>query len=135
MDITELARQALAQREFTAQVGAGQTQRQITLRLPTHYESMLAATRAGAYSGDAKQDRLASQIKLQRELLIVAIVGWSGVQVCDVLGTDEADPLEYSADAVVLLLDAQPEWEAELGAELLAKLAARRLKKDTAAKN
>ena len=131
MDISDLKRQAQSQREFAVALGP----RSITLRAPTHYESLLAASRAGAYVGDAKQDRLVSQIKLQRELLQLAIVGWSGVLVSDVLATDLNDPLDHSPDAVVLLLDAQPEWEAELGAELLAKLAARRLMKDTAEKN
>jgi hypothetical protein len=82
-------------------------------------------------------DDQAAHIILQRTLLLIAVVAWSGVLVSDVLPShaQAADALPWAEDAVAMLLDAQPDWEKELGAALMQRLADRKTKKDTAAKN
>ena len=134
MDLADLKRYATAAREFSVPVGAASAPRHITLRLPTQHEVVLAARRSGLH-GVAED--AAAHVVLQRTLLLCALVAWSGVVVGDVLADHPqgTDALEWSADAAVLLLDAQPEWEQELGSALMERMAQRKAVKDTAAKN
>jgi hypothetical protein len=134
MDLADLKRYALAQREFSCTLGEVNAPRTITLRIPTHHETVLAARRSGLHTAG---DDLASHIVLQRSLLLQAVCAWSGVLIGDVLPDhdDAAKPLVYEREAVELVLDSQKDWEVELGAQLLQRMANRREVKDTAAKN
>ena len=134
MDLQDLKRQALAAREFSVPVGPADAPRHITLRLPTQHEIVLASRRSGLH---AVQDDAAAHVVLQRALLLLAVVGWSGMQVLDVL-PDHAqgtEVLEWSADAVALVIDAHPGWEADLNVALMQHMVERRVTKDTASKN
>jgi hypothetical protein len=134
MDFSDIKRLATAAREFSVAVGPGSAPRHITLRLPTHHESVLAARRSGLHHMELDS---ASHVVLQRTLLLAAIVAWSGVLVVDVLQehAQAAEPLPLEPGAAELLLDCHPEWETELGAQLLQRMAQRRAVQDTAEKN
>lgn len=134
MDLHDLKRLALAAREFSVSVGPADAPRHITLRTPTQHEVVLAARRAGLH---AVQDDAAAHVVLQRSLLLLAVVAWSGVLVADVLPDhpQATDVLTCEADAVQLVIDAQPQWEAALGAALMERMSRRAQEKDTAAKN
>lgn len=134
MDLSDLKRHAIAAREFSVPVGAPDAPRHITLRMPTQHEVVLAARRSGLHGVD---EDAAAHIVLQRTLLQLAMAGWSGVVVGDVLPDhpEAAQPLEWSAGAAELLLDAQPDWGQTLGGALMERMAARKAQKDTAAKN
>jgi hypothetical protein len=134
MDLSDLQRYATAAREFSVAVGPADAPRQITLRLPTQHEVNVAARRSGLAG---VVDDKAAHIILQRTLLLLAVVAWSGVLVGDVLSDCEhADqPFALEPGAAQLLLDAQPDWELVLIQELMRRLAERNVKKDTATKN
>lgn len=120
MDINDLKRRAQALREITAQVGPADAPRTVTLRKPTRLEAKLAAVRCGVGSGG-----VAATLRMERDLLAGAVVGWQGVTLADVLTDGSAtEPLAYHAEAVPLLLDAQPDWEEALGAALFAAMVA-----------
>jgi nucleotide-binding universal stress UspA family protein len=132
MDLADLKRQATAAREFSVSVGT--PPRHITLRTPTEHELTLAARRAGMHSAT---DDVAASLVLERALVCACLVAWSGVTVGDVLPDSDqaAQPLDFEAGAVPLLLDAKHAWAQELWAALVERLADRRVKKDTAEKN
>lgn len=134
MDLDTLKRRATAAREFQVAVGPQDALRQFTLRVPTPHEVKVAASRAGVAS--VLEDQ-AAHVLLQRALLLLAVVGWSGVTVGDVLPQAEqsTDALELESGAVELVLDANPEWEKVLGNALYERMTQRRAQKDTAAKN
>lgn len=134
MELEEIKRQALAARQFDETVGAEGAERYISLRLPTQHEVVLATRRAGL---QRMADDMAATVVLQRALLVSAVIGWSRVTVGDVLpdSAQAAELLVYEPGAVELLLDAKPDWEEQLGAALLHRLAQRRAVQDTAAKN
>jgi hypothetical protein len=134
MELEDLKRLALAARQFDVTVGPEDAPRYISLRLPTQHEVVLATRRAGLHR---MADDMAAHVVLQRALLVSSVIAWSRVTVGDVLpGSAQADELlVYEAGAVELLLDAKPDWEEELGAELLNRLVQRRAVQDTAAKN
>jgi len=134
MDLSDLKRHAIAAREFAVPVGAQDAPRHITLRLPTQHEVVLAARRSGLHG---VEEDAAAHIVLQRALLQLAMVAWAGVVVGDVLPghPEAAQPLEWSAGAAELLLDAQTDWAHTLGNALMERMAERKAAKDTAAKN
>jgi hypothetical protein len=79
-------------------------------------------------------------VVLQRNLLLLAMVAWSGVLVADVLQQDPPHPqagdvLEFAPESAELWIDAHPAWEAELSAALMQRMAQRKDVQDTAAKN
>lgn len=134
MDLADLKRYAIAAREFSVQVGPQDQPRHITLRLPTQHEVNLTASRSGLYGA---QDHVAANVILQRNLLLLAMVAWSGVLVADVLPdhAQATDVLAHEPGAAELLLDANPDWEKALANALMQRLAQRNAVKDTAAKN
>lgn len=126
MELEDIRRQAMAAREFEKVVDHGS----FWLRLPTRYEVTLAARRAGGNEDPA------SLLILERALVELAIVRWSGVNIKDVLPDEAQDePLPHSPDAVRILLDAKPDWATELGVALFDRMAQRKEERDTAAKN
>jgi len=128
-ELDYLRRKALAARQFDVQLAAGVV---ATLRIPTRHQSMVAYMEA---SGGTKA---ANQVRWQRQLLLLAIVGWSGVLARHVLPSMEQggdDPLAFEAGAVELLLDAQEDWAEQILAELVQRLDQRQATEDTAAKN
>lgn len=144
MDLSDIHRQALAAREFTETID-GAT---FTLRLPTRLDSRIALTRVlAAHPGETNNDVLA--LRVERESLIQAIVGWTGVPMHWVLpGATAEPPLEacvsdaappaqfaYSPQCVALLLDTQPDHAETLGRELFNRVRRRNGVLDTAAKN
>lgn len=134
MDLADIARQALAAREFSVTVGPAHAPRHLTLRVPTQHQTALAARRAGLHQA---QPDAAATLVLERSIQASAVVGWHGVQVGDVLPESEAaaEPLPFAPGAVELLLDAQPEW-AELALQaLISRIAARHAVQEAGAKN
>ncbi len=134
MDLADLKRYATAAREFSVAVGPQDQPRNITLRMPTAHELMLVALRSRVK--DVHDPSTANHV-LQRNLLHSGVVAWSGVCVGDVLPdhAQASDVLPCEPDAVLLWLDANPEWENELGTALMKRLSDRVVQRDTAAKN
>jgi hypothetical protein len=128
--LADLKARALRAREFTHGIG----ECQFTLRTPTRTEVREVTRARGLLNFDT--DALALPL-LRQYLLLSALVGWTGVRVSDVLRAEPAarDPLPWSADAVSLLLDAQPDWADELGGVLLEQLHQRTASVDADAKN
>lgn len=129
MDLADIQYRARAQREFTVACDHAS----FTLRRPYPYEVALAERR----SRETAATPGASLIALERELLRSAVVGWEDVRVSDVLEQppEPDEPLAWHADAVELLLNAQPQWAARLGSELFDRLATAREAQEAAAKN
>lgn len=128
MELDDIKRLAKAARQIGVKAGPGA----FTLQVPTKLQSSIAYMEAGGGAGL----RGASLLKFQRALLLLAVVGWSGVPLSAVLADQSAaEDLPYTPDAVELLLDAQPGWEEVLSAALMQAINARRELEDTAAKN
>ena len=125
MDLADLKRKAQASRQFDADLGGGVV---FQLRTPTKHEASIA------YMESSSGNRATTEVKWQRTLLVVAVVGWSGVKEAHVLG-EGGDAIDFDAGATSLLFDAQPEWEEALLAALVPKLTARQAAEDTAEKN
>lgn len=128
-DLDYLRRKALAARQFDVSPEPGVS---FTLRVPTKHESMVA------YMEAAGGRKAANQVRWQRQLLLLAVVGWSGVVARHVLpGIEQGgdDPLAFEPGAAELLLDAQDAWAEQLLAELVQRLDTRQAAEDTAAKN
>jgi hypothetical protein len=128
MELADIKRNALAARQFSVEVASAT----FTLTIPTKMQSSICYTEAAT---KGKFDRVA-MIRFQRSLMLTAVSGWSGVLLRHALPGHEGDePFDFDADGVELLMDAQPDWEETLTAKLLDKIAERKAKEDTAAKN
>jgi hypothetical protein len=128
MELDDIKRLAKAARQIGVKAGPGA----FTLQVPTKLQISIAYMEAGG-GGTL---RGATLLRYWRALLLLAVVGWSGVPLSAVLeGQPDTDDLPYSPDAVELLLDAQPEWEQLLTDTLIDALNKRRGVEDTAAKN
>lgn len=126
MDWAAIQAQQRAAREIEAPAGG----HSFTLRVPTRHEVNVAVARLLVANGDG------SVALLQRKLLELAIVGWNGPRMRDLLpASDDATPLPCEPAAVPLLLDEQPELEDELGAALNRAFAARRERAEDIAGN
>lgn len=130
MDLDYIRRHAEAARLFQCSVGGCSFQ----LRLPTKLQTSVAYAEARAASPAGGMG--AATVRFQRLVLLQALVGWSGVLVRHVLpGHEGAEPFAFEPGAAEVLLDAQPAWESELLAELLAEVDRRRLAEEAAAGN
>lgn len=108
-------------------------ERRLTLRAPTRTEMREAMHRNDLLAGS--ESGLVFTL-LQHYLLLRHIVGWQGVRLRDVLpGSTDPAPLPWSAEAVALYLDANPEHEGTMGSELIARSQARNQKLEEDAKN
>lgn len=120
MDKHDIMRKARAARQFSVEVAPGVS---ITLQLPTRQEVAIAAARAGLHKEGAQAEGL---VRVQRDLLQAAVVGWGvGVTLQHVLPDEPAESLPFDADMVPLLLDAQPAWEQVLLQRFVAEREAR----------
>lgn len=129
MELEAIRRKAQAARQFEVPLDGDAVV--IEMRSPTKHESTVA------YMENSGTAKAANQVRWQRALLEISIVGWRGVQLQHLLpdaanGT-EAVPFEDGAAA--LLLDAQPDWADKLLADLVPRLGNRQAAEDTAAKN
>ena len=85
MELDDIRRNAIAARQFEAVVD-GVT---FTLRVPTKLEASIA------YMESTGSTSASSQLRWQRALLVLAIVGWSGLRIAHVLlDTDGAFEFE-----------------------------------------
>lgn len=125
MELADLKRRAQASRQFDADLGGGVV---FQLRTPTKHEASIA------YMESSSGNRATTEVKWQRTLLVVAVVGWSGVKESHVLG-EGSDAIDFDKEATALLFDAQPQWEEALLAALVPKLTERQAAEDTAEKN
>ncbi len=114
--LADLRRRAQAAREFEVDLGADV---RVRLRTPTRVQARETAHRHGLLR--TAPDAVELQL-LQHYLLLQAVVGWVGVRCAHVDAAAGADPLPWSADAVPLVLDAQPLWADALGSALLEAL-------------
>jgi hypothetical protein len=134
MDLETLKRKAAAALQFSVPASA-KCPASFTLRLPTRFEASVCYTRVAQHEGARDP---AAMVRLQRALLLGAVVGWEGVRKSHLLPglpPEQDGALEFDPAAVELLLDAQPDWEEALTAELLAKRSQRAAVEDTATKN
>ena len=128
MDFDDIKRQQLAARQFSVSAGHAT----FTLQIPTEFEKRLSYL---TESGGRKFDSV-TMIKVQRSMLLRAIVGWSGVQVKDALPDFAGDDtFAFEAGAAEVLMDAQTEWEETLSTALFERITSDKAAKDTAAKN
>ena len=137
MDLSELKQKAQAAREFSVALPtAGGDKCSVILRLPTEHDVRLASMRAGVVAmADA-----GAMVVLERALLLLAVIGWTGVVHADVLASLATDiegqvPFAFEAGATELFLDANPDWTQTLWGELIARLANRRAEREVASKN
>jgi hypothetical protein len=128
MDAADIRAAAQRAREFTHTIG----ERSFTLRAPTRTELRETIRAHGLMS--ASGDVLALPL-LCHYLLLRGLVGWAGVRVCDLGYSTDTAPLPWSADAVQVLADAQPDWADAMGSALLAKSQARTAEAEADAKN
>lgn len=128
MELEAIRRKAQAARQFDVSLPSGIV---VNMQAPTKHESTVAYMES---SGIAKS---ASQVRWQRALLVLAIVGWRGVLVQHLLpgATNGNEAVAFEPGAAELLLDAQPDWGDQLLAALVPRLSARQAAEDTAAKN
>lgn len=127
MELSEIKRQAQAAREFTHTVDAAT----FTLRMPTRFEGQLAAREC-----ERGERHEVYALRVERRLLLSAVVGWSGVLVKDVLpGHPNDDALVFEPGAVEALADARPGVFAVLGKELFTRMAAASALQEAAEKN
>lgn len=118
MDLADLKARAQRAREFTHTCGDCT----FTLRTPTRLEMRQCMHERGLDPAGASPLLPAL---LQRYLLERFVVGWMGPRESHVVADAGPAPLPWSADAVPLLLDAQPAWADELGTVLLASVSQR----------
>jgi hypothetical protein len=129
VELDYIARKARAAREFEHAAGPAK----FNLRVPTKLESSIAFAES---LGERRRRDAASSLRFERALLLLAVVGWSGVSVRDVLPEHAGeDEFAFEPGAAELLFDAQPEWEGELMQALMQRIAQRQAVEDTAAKN
>lgn len=128
MELEAIRRKAQAARQFEVTLAAGVV---VEMRAPTKHESTVA------YMENSGAAKAASQVRWQRALLVVAIIGWRGVQLRHLLpdASNGEELVAFEPGAADLLLDAQPDWADQLLAELVPRLAGRQAAEDTAAKN
>ena len=129
-DLDYIARKARAAREFEHQAGPAR----FTLRVPTKLESSVAYAES---IGTSKRRDAATSLRFHRALIVLAVIGWSGVLVRHVLPShpDDAEAFAFEPGAAEVLFDAKPEWEAALMQELMTRIADRQAAEDSAAKN
>ena len=138
MDLAEIARRQQAAREFTHAVGDCS----FTLRLATAHErrcAIMALVPLPAADEEPRPLAAEELEKLTRTLIERAVVGWQGVTLGHLLpevdAAAAADPVPWSAAAVPLLLDAQPQWERDLREAYAARNAPRQGAEEADAKN
>lgn len=119
IDADEIRARALKSREVTVDVEG----RSFMLRVPTMYEVILAQRSAQRLSASLGESAI--ELVLQRLLTESSVIGWDGVKLGDVLEAEGDEPLPFAANLIDLLLDAQPRWGAELGAELYERIVTR----------
>lgn len=130
MDWADVARRANAARELSHAIDG----RSFRLRLPTQEQVRILVLQHGT-PGTASDAELAEWLRFGRELLEAALVGWDGVTLADILEGADADPVEWDAAGVPLLLDAQPDWSTELQRVVNEAMVARRERIEAARKN
>ena len=102
------------------------------LRTPTRLEVREMTHQRGLLQQEA--DAMVVPL-LQQYLLQRAIVAWTGVRHRDLVADAGDAPLPWSAEAVALYLDANPELADRMGALLLGKVQQRGESLDADAKN
>lgn len=138
MDATEqlqsLARRAQAAREYTVLAKAAKDGAPsgpiFQMRLPTQHESDVIGLRAGMGQRLPEADA-----QFRRGMLEHACIGWDTVTYGDIVPDAGDDPLPWSPRAVILVLDAQPDWESHLWRDMVERLAARQAQRESATKN
>lgn len=128
MDIADIRRQAQAGLQFNVTVGT----MQFTLRLPTQHQVDIAVARNRLHEG---ADDPALLVRVRRALVEGAVVAWTGVTAGDLAAGLGAEPVDLSAEAVGLLMDAREDVADALNAEFLRQRAARIEKQGAAEKN
>lgn len=125
-DLADLRARALAAREFTHTVG----ECTFVLRVPTRTEMRQVAHQHGLLQGG--EDAM-SLLLLQGHLLRRAVVGWTGVRKRHLAPGAGDDPLPWSAAAVDLWVDANPDEADSLGGVLARRIQQRdeRIEADT----
>lgn len=126
MDLNDLKRKVQAARRFTVEVEG----RHLVLQRPSDFDLQMAGAKAGLSGG--KPD---GRLLWERLVICGALVDWTGVVASD-FGLEADDtPVPFDAEAVALLLDAQPEWAQQLSLALFAAIAAANHEKSEAEKN
>jgi hypothetical protein len=134
--LADIKARALQARTFKHRIEQGDEACEFTLLTPTMTQAREVMRQHGLHRSEA--DSLMMPL-LRHYLLLNGVTGWSGVRVVhalgDAAGADAQAPLPWSADATEVLLDAQPEWAAELGNVLIDRLNARHNALEQDAKN
>lgn len=127
MDAAEIARRAEAAREFSHVVDG----RSYKLRLPTRVQMQMLVLDHVPTTAEKGEywDRL------RRPALELALFGWDGVRLGDLLpdGGDEAQA--FDRVLVPVLFESHPNVEDELGLELIKRMAERTARREADEKN
>lgn len=124
----DIRARAIAARTFTHSIGPCK----FKLVTPTRHDLRRIASQHGLSSleGDAM-----AMPMLYRYVLESALVGWGGVLNGHAVPGEEQTPLPWSAEAVGVVLDNNPDWEDELGAVVVARANVRGQQLEDAEKN
>jgi hypothetical protein len=128
-DLDKFRLQLKAAREYTSPLvrpGNAGSPVAVAMTLPTDHQVRVASAAA---------NNLAHMVDLQRSLLIIAMVGWQGVNTTDLLPDAQPGDLPHSAEAAIWLLDVRQDWADVLWLDLTTRLAARTVLREVAAKN
>jgi hypothetical protein len=126
MNLDDLAARIEAGRTIAVAIG----DIEVSLRLPTDHQMEVAT--AGMRADYSGQELIA---RVTRTMVEQAVTAWKGVSVDTLLGDGDADPLPCEARTVPWLLDQRPDVAAELVRAFYEGLAARRARREDAAKN
>lgn len=136
MDAATLQQCAAAAREFawTPDPQPADGPVECVLRVPTRHDTLMVARRLGAQLG-ALTD--VDAMLITHEQVATGLVRWQGLRVGHVLPghADARTPLEHSTAAVRTLLDARPDWAAQMAAALAERTQERMARLETAAGN
>lgn len=130
MDRDAILKAAQAAVTWTQEVGG----RTFVLRVPSQHQVRVAYMRLPAKDKDGG-DPIVVMDLISQSLLERAIIGWSGVAENDLIANDVDKAVEFHADLVPVLLDAQYEISSELRSEMSKRMMERTTAFEAAKKN
>jgi hypothetical protein len=132
IDLAQLKARAEAARRFDHAVGPAS----FSLVVPTRQELTVYAAQARAeVPGLAGADVASLMALAAHPMLCKAVRGWSGLLERHLLADGSEEPVPFDPGVMPLVIDAQPEWAAELVQEIYRRIGERKARIEAAAKN
>jgi len=104
----------------------------LTVRVPSEHEMRVYAARARAAGAS---DTATLMVEILRSTLLNAVQGWQGVTVDHFLHDGDAEGVDFDAELVAPLFDANPDWAEPLVTAIQSRVLIRRDRTEAAAKN